>query len=145
MLIDRGNSFTYNSSTGADSQTLAGALTYSTNLIDLAGAAKDVGPGNPTFVWIQITATVTTGGATTGVTFALEVDSATNFPSAATLWSVTMSLANAVAGRQIYMPITKGAERYARIALTAEGGNAGAGAFEAGIVLLPQQGFVHTF
>ena len=146
-ILDVDNSFTFNKATGAKNQTLPASTPFvSTNIIDIAGAAKDVGPGNPIMVLIQITGTPTAGSCA-GLTFTLQTDTVEALSSPTELWSVTIPIASVTQGQQIWMPVPINAERYMRLSCVEETAALGAadGTYFAGVQLDAQQGFAHTF
>lgn len=93
MILDKQNQF-------SASQALTGDA-VSTNVVDL-GSAKDNGPGNQLGVAINVEVAF---DKLTSLTIDVQCDSADNFPSARTLTSMTLALADLTAGRQVFIPL----------------------------------------
>lgn len=113
------------------------AATISTNVIDLAGAAEDMAPGEVLKMLIQVT-TAFTGDATACVA-TIQTDTVENFASPTTVEAVTLSALTA--GDAAHVNINgKGLQRYLRISYQLDDA-ATAGAITAGLVTDFQQGF----
>lgn len=112
----------------------------STNVIDHGPLAsgntgRDLGAGDPLFLYLLVTQTATAAGAAT-VTFTLETDTDESFGSAVTLWdSGAIGKATLVAGYTFKIPLPRGAyERYTRLKYTVATGPLTAGKFTAALV-----------
>jgi hypothetical protein len=102
----------------SDQQAIT-ASAASSNVIDL-GVAKDLGPGVPIPILIQVTEDFNN---LTNLAVALEVDDADTFGSPKIVQTTTVLLADLVAGKQIppmYVPQDVD-ERYARLNYTVTG------------------------
>lgn len=121
----------------SDAQAIT-ASAASTNVIDLgpikAGIVRDIGKGCKIPLLIQVVETFNT---LTSLTIALQVDDADTFPSAKTVWSSTVALADLKAGKVI-MPefITRGTdEAFMRLNYTVAGTNPTLGKITAGVTM----------
>lgn len=117
------------------------ATAASTNVIDLGpintGIRRDIGPGKPIPVLIQVTEDFDAAGAAT-LAVALQVDDNSSFSSPKTVASLApIALADLVAGYQVPLDyIPRGTdERYLRLNYTVATGPMTAGKVHAGIVL----------
>ena len=121
----------------SDAQAIT-ATAASTNTIDLgpikAGLVRDIGKGKPIPLLIQV---VETFNNLTSLTIALQVDDADTFPSAKTVWSSTVVLADLKAGKVIVPEfITRGTdERYMRLNYTVTGTAPTLGKITAGVTM----------
>lgn len=118
--------------------SLAQAITVtapSTNVID-AGATKsaslgrDIGSGEPLFLEVNITTTMTGAGT---LTIALQ-DSADNSTFADVLALPAIAVAALTAGKTYYVPLPAGMRRYIRANYTITSGPFTGGALQASIV-----------
>jgi hypothetical protein len=96
------------------------ATAVSTNSVDF-GAKRDVGPGEPLF--LVVVSKAAPGGTTPTMTISIEVDDASNFPSAATIFTgPTLSAAQFPAGKIEVIPWPQSRnERHARVRFTCGG------------------------
>lgn len=121
----------------SDAQAIT-ATAASTNVIDLGpiktGIVRDIGKGKAIPLLIQV---VETFNNLTSLTIALQVDDADTFPSAKTVWSSTVVLADLKAGKVIVPEfITRGTdERYMRLNYTVTGTAPTLGKITAGITM----------
>lgn len=113
----------------------------STNIIDLGpiapGIVRDIGPGKPIPVLVQVTEDFDAAGAAT-LTVAVQVDDNESFSSPKTVISTgALALADLVAGYQVKLDyIPRGTdERYLRLNYTVDTGPMTAGKIKAGILL----------
>lgn len=111
------------------------AATPSTNVVDLGAAGRDIGAGEPLWLFVSIDTSVTSAGAAT-VTFALQTDDAANFGSAVTLYTTgAIGKATLVAGHvPVKMRVPLGVKRYLRMLYTIGTADLTAGAWTAGLV-----------
>lgn len=141
MILDSTNVF-------SDAQAIT-ATAASTNIIDLGatgtvvgGASalvRDIGPGNPLPIRVQIVEAFNT---LTSLTIALQVDDNSSFSSAKTVESIVVPLAGLTLGAVVaalyYVP--RGTdERYVRLNYTVTGTNPTLGKVTAGIVAAHQE------
>lgn len=124
------------------------ATAASENVIDLgatgtvlnapAALSRDIGPGRPIPIVIQVTQSFT---LLTSLTFALELDSTDTFTPDKSIDLGTYLLASLVAGFRVpYTYIPDGVDlRYMRLKYTVAGTNPDAGKITAGIVLAAQK------
>lgn len=114
----------------SDAQAIT-ATAASENIIDL-GVAKDLGPGVPLPILIQV---VEAFNNLTSLAVALEVDDNAAFSSAKVVQTTSVALADLVAGKQIPpMYVPQGVdERYARLNYTVTGTAPTTGAVTAGL------------
>ena len=121
----------------SDAQAIT-ATAASTNTIDLspikAGIVRDIGKGKPIPLLIQVVETFNT---LTSLTIALQVDDADTFPSAKTVWSAVVALADLKAGKVIVLEfIPRGTdERFMRLNYTVTGTAPTLGKITAGVTM----------
>ena len=121
----------------SDAQAIT-ATAASTNVIDLgpikSGIVRDIGKGKAIPLLIQV---VETFNNLPSLTIALQVDDAEAFPSAKTVWSATVVLADLKAGKVVVPEhITRGTdERYMRLYYTVTGTAPAAGKITAGVTM----------
>lgn len=108
----------------------------STNVIDIAGAARDVGIGTPLYLFVNVDVAVTAAGNAT-VVFGLQTDSTEAFSSAETVFNTAAigKAALVARARPVAVALPFGMKRYARLLYTVGTGPLTAGAFTAGIAL----------
>ena len=128
----------------SNDQSMAGwdeaAADISTNVIDLAGVAADMGPGEAIKLLIQITTTLTGDVTADGVIATVQTDTVENFASPTTVVAATLP-ATLDAGDAVHLHLPgSGLQRYLRISYQA-GDAVTAGAVTAGIVVDFQRGF----
>ena len=129
-----------------DNQTLLSndqavtATAASTNTIDLSpiasGITRDIGPGKPIPVLVQVTEDFAAAGAAT-LAVALQVDDNSSFSSPKTVASIpATALADLKAGKQVNLDyIPRGTkERYLRLNYTVATGPMTAGKIKAGVL-----------
>lgn len=120
--------------------SLAQAITTtaaSTNVIDAgatrsASLGRDIGSGEPLYLEVNITTTMTAAGAAT-LAIALQ-DSADNATFADVLTLPPIAVAALTAGKTYYIPLPAGMRRYIRANYTVATGPMTAGALQASIV-----------
>jgi hypothetical protein len=116
------------------------AADVSTNIIDLAGAAQDMGPGEVLKLLIQITTTLTGDVTADGVVATVQTDTVANFASPTSVVAATLP-ATLDAGDAVHLNLPgSGLQRYLRISYQA-GDAVTAGKVTAGIVADFQRGF----
>jgi len=113
------------------------AADISTNVIDLAGAAEDMGPGQVLKLLVLITTALT--GDVTACTVTVQTDTESTFSSPTTVIPATSIGITAGSALHLNLP-GKGLQRYLRISYQADDAVT-AGAVTAGIVRDFQQGF----
>ena len=125
----------------SNDQSLAGwdelAADVSTNVIDLAGAAEDMGPGEVLRLLVQVTTALT--GDVTAVVPTVQTDTVAAFSSPTTV-VVGASLGTAAGSKSHINLPADGLQRYLRISYQADDAVT-AGAITAGIVADFQNGF----
>ena len=135
MIFDAHAMFTMVLATGAKTQVITGTdeVIDSVNVMDLAGVAKDMGPGSYIEVFAQIM-TLFTG--LTGLTVNLVTDADVAFSNPTILQSVAMGAAAAcTAGRRVTLStLPEQCERYLKLTFTIAGTEA-VGDIMAGLIL----------
>jgi hypothetical protein len=143
MIIDRELMFS-----NAQAITAAAA---STDLVDLAplglaasaggspaNTGRNVGVGEPLYVWINVDVAMTDASSDSTLTVTLQTDTDVAFGSAASLGDLIVIPAVQAAGAKFFvkLPIANAVpyERYIRLLYTPNNGNLSTGSFSAGIV-----------
>lgn len=121
----------------SDAQAIT-ATAASTNVIDLGpiktGIVRDIGKGKQIPLLVQV---VEAFNSLTSLTVALQVDDADTFPSAKTVWSTVVLLADLIAGKVVipeYVPRGTN-ERYLRLNYTVTGTAPTLGKITAGVTM----------